>query len=372
MTTDTIGGVWTYAIELCRGLQDHGIEVILATMGRPLLPAQWEQVRGIPTLTIQESSYALEWMDNAWADVDQAGQWLLELEAKFQPDLIHLNAYVHGALLWKAPVLVVGHLCVLSWCRAVKGGEAPMRWNTYRRRAKLGVQAADAVVAPTGWMLFQLERDYGALPRPCVISNSRHVPQGPDLTREPWIITICRLWDEAKNAAVLAAAAAHLTWPVKLVGDARAPDGIVAHWPNVEFLGFQSPDAVIDLCRRASIFALPARYEPFGLAPLEAAQAGCALVLGDIPSLREIWSDAALYVPPNDQTALAAALQSLIADPSRREHYAAAARQRARLYTPEKTTHGYLEVYSELLENREELKTDLPSITSDQQHPATH
>ncbi len=32
---------------------------------------------------------------------------------------------------------------------------------------------------------------------------------------------------------------------------------------------------------------LPARYEPFGLSVLEAALSGCALVLGDIPSLRE-------------------------------------------------------------------------------------
>ena len=55
--------------------------------------------------------------------------------------------------------------------------------------------------------------------------------------------------------------------------------------------------------RRATIFALPARYEPFGLSALEAGLAGCALVLGDIP-MREVWHDAAMFVPPEQPAAL--------------------------------------------------------------------
>ena len=39
-----------------------------------------------------------------------------------------------------------------------------------------------------------------------------------------------------------------------------------------------------------------ARYEPFGLAVLEAAQAGMRLVLSDIPSFRELWDGAATFV----------------------------------------------------------------------------
>ena len=54
---------------------------------------------------------------------------------------------------------------------------------------------------------------------------------------------------------------------------------------------------------RAAIYALPARYEPFGLSILEAALSGCALVIGDIPSLREIWADAALFVPSDGHDA---------------------------------------------------------------------
>ena len=67
--------------------------------------------------------------------------------------------------------------------------------------------------------------------------------------------------------------------------------------------------AIADWYARASIYALPARYEPFGLSALEAALSGCALVLGDIPSLREVWGDAALFVAPDDTDALAARRQ---------------------------------------------------------------
>jgi glycogen synthase len=58
-----------------------------------------------------------------------------------------------------------------------------------------------------------------------------------------------------------------------------------------------------DWYARASIYALPARYEPFGLSALEAALSGCALILGDIPSLREVWLEAAPYVSPDDESA---------------------------------------------------------------------
>ena len=61
-----------------------------------------------------------------------------------------------------------------------------------------------------------------------------------------------------------------------------------------------------------AIYASPARYEPFGLGVLEAALSSCALVLGDSPTLREPWSDAALFVPPDDHDALLTALADVV------------------------------------------------------------
>jgi glycosyltransferase involved in cell wall biosynthesis len=99
----------------------------------------------------------------------------------------------------------------------------------------------------------------------------------------------------------------------------------------------------------AAIFAEPARYEPFGLAALEAGLAGCALVLGDVPSLREVWRDAAVFVEPDDDDGLESALRQLIDDSRLRADYAVRARRRALTYSPQRMARGYLAAYAHAL-----------------------
>src|SRR3954470_11972643 len=52
MTTDTVGGVWTYAIDLVRALGQRGVEVALASMGAPTSDEQRRQAQQIPTLEL--------------------------------------------------------------------------------------------------------------------------------------------------------------------------------------------------------------------------------------------------------------------------------------------------------------------------------
>ena len=96
-----------------------------------------------------------------------------------------------------------------------------------------------------------------------------------------------------------------------------------------------------------SIFALPARYEPFGLSVLEAALSGCALALGDIPSLREIWGGAALFVSPDNSDGLARALNQLIADEKLLHDLSKRARQRGLELSLERMAVGYRAIYDE-------------------------
>src|SRR4051812_49535083 len=95
----------------------------------------------------------------------------------------------------------------------------------------------------------------------------------------------------------------------------------------------------------ASIYCLPARYEPFGLSALEAALSGCALVLGDIPSLREVWGDAAAYVDPDDHGGLRHTIAHLIHNARRRDALARRAMERAARYTPQRAARAYLDAY---------------------------
>jgi glycosyltransferase involved in cell wall biosynthesis len=75
-------------------------------------------------------------------------------------------------------------------------------------------------------------------------------------------------------------------------------------------------------------------------------------VLSDIPTFRELWDGAAAFVPPNDDEALAAALDSLLRDPGERVRAGAAARERAARYTVAAMTTGVLAVYRDLLDAR--------------------
>src|SRR5947209_3458588 len=325
LPTDTIGGVWTYAIELARALRPHDVQIALATMGDPLSLDQWRQVAALDHVTVFQSRYKLEWMPNPWDDVRDAGNWLLEIEQRFAPDLVHLNGYAHGSLPWHAPVLVAAHSCVLSWWQAVKHEPAPPQWDRYRRVVREGFRAADMIIAPTAAMLAAVEHHYGPLPAPSrVIHNGRDASLFHATKKEPFILAAGRLWDEAKNVASLGRIAPYLSWPVYVAGESND------HLPrNVHALGRLDPSTLAAWMARAAVYALPARYEPFGLSILEAALSGCALVLGDIPSLRENWEGAALFVGPDDTGALEAALLHLAGNQHRRRCLAAKARERA-------------------------------------------
>ncbi len=351
MTADTVGGVWTYALDLSRALAPHGVSVSLATMGRLPNAAQYAEAALVSNLTLHPSEFALEWMPDPWDDVGRAGDWLLALEAELRPDIVHLNGYAHGDLPWHAPALIAGHSCVLSWWQAVHGTKAPQGWNRYRAEVTAGLQAAGLVAAPTQAMLAALQTHYGPLKHMRVVPNGRdRALFAPQTQKEPFVFSAGRLWDDAKNVRALTETAPRLPWPVCVAGDtARPDDGEDGGFDSVRLLGCLPPDQITDWLARAAIYALPAKYEPFGLSALEAGLSGCALVLGDIDSLREVWGDAALFVPPSDLDALHAAISRLIADPDLRSALAARALARAKAYTPERMAYGYLNAYHTLL-----------------------
>ena len=346
MTADAVGGVWQYSLELVRALPEH--RFALATMGAPLSGSQTREAAQLANLEVHQSSFALEWMESPWRDVEAAALWLLQLADKFAPDIIHLNNYAHGDLNWRAPVVVVGHSCVLSWFEAVENRAAPASWNRYREETKRGLCAANVVVAPTRAMLCELEKFYGPFARTVVISNARDAANYAPAAKEKYILAAGRLWDEAKNIGALARVAPRLSWPVCVAGNNRHPDGGAICFDNVRALGHLGAPQMRDWLSRAAIYALPARYEPFGLSALEAGLSGCALVLGDIPSLREVWGDAAIFVAPNDENVLQNAIAELIDNPQRRAAMGARALQRALTFSPEAMANGYREIYAEL------------------------
>jgi glycosyltransferase involved in cell wall biosynthesis len=342
MTADAVGGVWTYALDLARGFGAAGIATTLAVMGPPPFEAQREEAGSIANLNIRYKDCKLEWQPDPWADVDFSGDWLLTLERELRPDVVHLNGYAHGSLPFQVPKLVVAHSCVLSWWEAVHGEPAPRDWDEYRRRVTAGLRSVDLVIAPTRAMLDSANRFYGPISHSKVIPNGRTPRLFANRPKEPFVLTAGRLWDQAKNLKALEAIAGDIEWPVYAAGEGDASRQIHA-------LGQLSSRDLREWMARASIFAMPALYEPFGLSVLEAAMSGCALVLGDIPSLRENWNGAALFASPRDPRNLREQTQTLIRDDALRVKFQVAAHERARTFTAERMVTAYLDTYAALL-----------------------
>ena len=347
MTADTVGGVWNYSINLAQALEPFNVEFILATMGRRPSSDQWAQARACSNLRLIDSDFRLEWMNDPWVEIDRASHWLLQLRDKWQPDLIQLNNYSHASLSWQLPVIVVAHSCVLSWWNAVHHEPAPGDWGTYARRVAEGLRRADVVVAPSNAMLAGLHQFYHWNGPGKVIWNGIPKPKPNPQTKEDLILTVGRLWDEAKNVRALVTIAPHLAWPVYAAGESGESGGT----NSVRRLGYLSACEIASWMTRAPIYALPARYEPFGLSILEAAQRGCALVLGDISSLRELWDGAAWFVHPDDHLELKNALDTLIANERLRMEFSSRACERSNQYGPEGMAQQYVAVYRQLVED---------------------
>ncbi len=345
MTADAVGGVWQYALELIGALAAHDVHVDLAVMGPPPDDAQRDQARAHDNVSLYESDYRLEWMDDSEADLRAAGGWLLELERALRPDVVHLNGYAHAALRWTAPVIVVAHSCVLSWWQTTLNEPAPPRYDAYRTAVARGLAAAHTVVAPTAAMMRMLAEHYLPPHRTRVIPNGRTPAAAPVSAERSGVLAVGRVWDPAKNLAALARVAPRLTQDVRIAGRDTDPHGRRIALEGVEMLGQLAARELAAEYTRAAVFVAPARYEPFGLAALEAAGAGCALVLSDIPTYREVWGDAAVYVPADDDDAFAAAIQRLLGDASLRSTQAERARLRAQEYTPERMARAYHALY---------------------------
>ncbi len=350
MTADAVGGVWVHATELARSLCEGGNEVMLTVIGPRPRPDQLRPLRGVHGLQLKITDLLLEWMDPAGTDIRRAGQMLRIIADAFQPDLVHLNSFREGNLNWSAPVLIVAHSCVQTWWRACRSSRhSGGRWSTYCDRVAAGLSAADAWVAPSAAFRDLISATYCPRAQGSVIRNGLTIAARAT-AKQPYILAAGRLWDEAKNLAAVAAIASELPWPVRVAGETRGPDGgdVKAAYGQAESLGALPRPALLDEMRDASIFVSPALYEPFGLTVLEAAASGCALVLSDLPSFRELWDDAAFFVGPRDRNALCAALQSVCRDDALRARLQATARMRARRYSQRAMVGAYLRLYREM------------------------
>jgi glycosyltransferase involved in cell wall biosynthesis len=353
LVTDAVGGVWIYSLELARALRSLGIETLLAITGPSPRADQREAAAAIPLI---DTGLPLEWLDDDPSAVERAGEALARIASQHAIDIVQTSsaALLAGADL-NRPSVAVQHSCVATWWAAVKGTALPEDFSWRRELVHRGLENADAIVAPTRAFADATERTYGLDGRVTAVYNGRTPRATRSLPPGRFVLTAGRLWDEGKNAKILDCAAAHVDAPFQAAGAMHGPNGAAVAFEHLVPLGELSEAHLGRVLAARPVFASAALYEPFGLAALEAADAGCALVLSDIDTHRELWEGAAVFVDPRHDKGFATAISRLLADPAERARLGRDARARAREYTSQPMADAMADIYAHVLDAQPQL-----------------
>ncbi|GAY20794.1 MULTISPECIES: glycosyltransferase family 4 protein [Sphingobium] len=335
LSADAVGGVWQYSTDLIRALQPHGYEVTLAVMGPALSEAQRAEAAAIANCHLVETGLELEWLAAEAAPIVQAEARLAEMAGDLRADAVQLHTpALASAGRYPCPAIALLHSCVATWWEAVRGGPMPEDFNWRTALVAAGLRQASRIVAPSMAFAQAARRHYGVLPM--AVHNGRFFPVKPQAMQDH-VFTAGRLWDEGKNVRVLDEAAARIAVPFRAAGPLEGPQGGAIGLRSLLPLGPLDSMALARHLASRPVFASAALYEPFGLAVLEAALAGCALVLSDIPTFRELWDGAAIFVHPHDARGFTLAIEELLGDGAARGEMGQRAQARAGAYTPAAT-----------------------------------
>jgi glycosyltransferase involved in cell wall biosynthesis len=360
VTADTFSGVWTYSRELVSGLVTHGAQVTLVSFGEIPLPHQTAWMDGLHGLEYHPTAFRLDWMQEGEQDFDAAQDYLCAIVRDTRPDFLHLNQLSFGALPVATPRVVVAHGDVITWWLSIHGHEpASSAWlEWYRDTMVAGLKRAEAVVSTSRWMEDMLRVAYGGDFEGHVIPPGRNpIYFNPFVTKEESVLAIGRLWDTGKQVALLTQHTHGL--PVCIVGadnpipappvPIRADVRVSTDEHEISVKGAQTESQLRSLYSKSTIFAATSRYEPTGLASVEAAFSRCALVANDIEVYRELWGDAALYFERNNAESLSEVLAQLDADRELARLYGTRAYNRAReRFTARRMVDDYLRLYRRL------------------------
>jgi len=343
MTVDAVGGVWRYAMDLAAGLKPYGVDFVFVGLGPRPSSSQRGEAEALGKLIWRDAQ--LDWLAKGPDEVAALPAMLKRLVDKEAIDLLHLNSPSQACgLTIDLPTVVVSHSCVVTWMHFVRFEQQPAEWTWQKRHNRAGFDAADAVLAPSGSHAAALEQCYGPIAGLSVVYNSTQTSAGI-AQRQPFVFAAGRWWDEGKNGKVLDRVAADLSWPVKIAGSLKGPNGERIPMRHTDHLGELPSTEIQQLMATGGIFVSPSLYEPFGLAPLEAAYCATPLVLADIPTYRELWDGAALFAAPRDPAAFGQALESLIASPALRRDMGRKALQRAKHYSADAQAQAMLRIY---------------------------
>ncbi len=239
----------------------------------------------------------------------------------------------------------------------------------YRLAIRESVRRADIVIAPST----STSQDILKTLLPADDDRVRVIPEavdesfhpGPPEERHPRTILFVGRREPYKNLRVLVTAFADLLKRVpdarlRVIGppDPRYPDAeqVAADLNiegSIEWEGYVSGLDLVAAYQQSAVFALPSRYEGFGLPVLEAMACGTPVVCGNRSSLPEVAGKAAILVPPADASSLSHALEKVLTDPALAEDLSSRGLKHAATFSWERMAEATLDAYREAALRRE-------------------
>lgn len=109
--------------------------------------------------------------------------------------------------------------------------------------------------------------------------------------------------------------------------------------------GYVGHEDLAALVRGAALLAFPSYYEGFGLPVLEALAAGTPVVASDIPVLREVADDAALFAPTRSAEVWERQLALIFDDPELASSLSEAGRNRAAAFSWQESAEAHVQAF---------------------------
>jgi glycosyltransferase involved in cell wall biosynthesis len=137
---------------------------------------------------------------------------------------------------------------------------------------------------------------------------------------KPMLLSVGRLSRQKNHDTLIQALSSVPDAHLVIVGDgelaseSRQQATALSLAERVIFTGEINREQVYGLMNCADLFVFPSLWEGLSLAALEAMSRGMATVASDIPPNREVFGDAAVFVPATNVTALAAGIQRVLDD----------------------------------------------------------
>jgi glycosyltransferase involved in cell wall biosynthesis len=150
VTTDAVGGVWRYTLELTRTLSEAGITVAVVVLGPKPQARQLDEAYRSGSSVVEVTGLPLDWTVETERELNETARILRRHAGDWRADLVHLNAPAYvGFKPWPCPVVATVHSCVGTWWAGVGRGTMPKDLAWRAARTALGMEAADAVIAPS-------------------------------------------------------------------------------------------------------------------------------------------------------------------------------------------------------------------------------